>query len=151
MNTEELIEELSHIMQANIAYEIHDIDSLKETIKHFMKNYQVTFTSTSKAHYQQIPGLQAWDFAWPMPYDTGTAFCYLWRAGLKGDRKDDLQKALDHLEHRISQPIQTPKDIEHLFRKYFPERVALAMVELVRGERIPYAMTLIQDEINETS
>jgi phosphoserine aminotransferase len=158
MNTEELIEELSIKIEKSLEekkkddYENrHDSYCIIDTIKSFMESNQVTFTSTSKAHYQQIPELQAWDFARSMPYDTGTAFCYLWRAGLKGDRKADLQKALDHLEHRISQPVQTPRDYEHLFMKYFSERIALAMVELLKGERIGYAMTLIQDELNETT
>lgn len=150
MNTEELISKLANI----IVYDIqqtgqNNSDRIRKTIEYFLIHSRVTFTSTSKSHYQQIPGLQAWDFARSMPYDIGTAFCYLWRAGKKGDKKADLQKALDHLDHHISQPVQTPRDYEHLFRKYFSERIALAMVELIHGD-VDRTMRYIQDEINET-
>ena len=150
MNTEELIIKLANV----IVYDIqqtgqNNSERIRKTIEYFLIHGRVTFTSTSKAHYQQIPGLQAWDFARSMPYDTGTAFCYLWRAGKKGYKKADLQKALDHLQHCVSEPVQTPKDTEHFFRKYFSERIALAMHELASNGSIDYAMKMIQDEINE--
>lgn len=157
MNTEELIEELSIKIEKSLEekkkdnYENrHDSYCIIDTIKFFMESEQVTFTSTSKAHYQQIPGLQAWDFARSMPYDIGTAFCYLWRAGKKGSKKDDLQKALDHLEHSQSELVEIPKDLEHLFRKNFSEKIAVALFILFKNGSIDYAKRLIQDEINET-
>lgn len=155
MNIEELISKLSNdidkLIDTDCDNGIYLREScIKQAIKSFMESEQVTFTSTSKSHYQQIPGLQAWDFARSMPYDTGIAFCYLWRAGKKGDKKQDLQKALDHLEHYQSKAVEVPRDLEHLFRKNFSEKIAVALFILFKNGSIDYAKRLIQDEINET-
>ena len=154
MNTEELIIKLANV----IVYDIqqtgqNNSERIRKSIEYFLIHSRVTFTSTSKAHYQQIPGLQAWDFARSMPYNLGTAFCYLWGAGKKGDKKADLQKALDHLEHDDSMHVELPRDYAHLFDKYFPERISsvLQMIhEFESPESISSAKRLIQGEINET-
>lgn len=46
------------------------------------------------AHYNAHPsGVECIDVVEHMPFNVGSAIKYLWRAGLKGDAVEDLEKA----------------------------------------------------------
>ena len=54
-------------------------------------------------HYQSHPtGLQCIEITEHMNFCRGNAMKYLWRAGLKGDALEDLQKARWYLDREIA-------------------------------------------------
>lgn len=54
-------------------------------------------------HYQAHPsGLECIEVTEHMDFLKGNAIKYIWRAGLKGDEAQDLQKAIWYLERRIA-------------------------------------------------
>lgn len=53
-------------------------------------------------HYKQHPsGIECIDIAEHFMFNIGNAIKYLWRAGLKGDSVEDLQKARRYIEFEI--------------------------------------------------
>jgi hypothetical protein len=53
-------------------------------------------------HYNAHPsGVECITIIEHMPFNVGNAIKYLWRAGLKGDRIEDLQKAAWYIEREI--------------------------------------------------
>ena len=54
------------------------------------------------AHYTQHPsGVECIDIAEHMGFCLGNAIKYIWRAGLKGDAIEDLEKARFYLDREI--------------------------------------------------
>jgi len=54
------------------------------------------------AHYTSHPsGVEAIDITRHMNFNLGNAVKYVWRAGLKGDSIEDLQKARFYIEDEI--------------------------------------------------
>jgi len=54
------------------------------------------------AHYTSHPsGVEAIDITRHMNFNLGNAVKYIWRAGLKGDSIEDLQKARFYIEDEI--------------------------------------------------
>ena len=54
------------------------------------------------AHYTQHPsGVECIEITEHMNFNTGNAMKYLWRAGLKGDGQEDLQKAAYYIAREI--------------------------------------------------
>ena len=54
------------------------------------------------AHYTSHPsGVEAIDITRHMNFNLGNAVKYIWRAGLKGDSIEDLQKARFYMEDEI--------------------------------------------------
>ncbi len=49
------------------------------------------------SHYSRN-GIECIEYTVDMSFTLGNALKYIWRAGLKGDRKEDLLKALKYLE-----------------------------------------------------
>jgi len=59
-------------------------------------------TVNHPSHYNQHPsGVECIDIIQWFPYNVGAVIKHLWRADLKGDRLEDLQKALTYLEKEI--------------------------------------------------
>lgn len=54
------------------------------------------------SHYQQVPGVECIDIVEHFPFNVGNAIKYTWRAGLKGDAVEDLQKAAWYLAREIA-------------------------------------------------
>ena len=55
------------------------------------------------AHYTSHPsGVECIDVTEHMPFCEGNAVKYLWRAGAKGDRLEDLRKARWYIDRAIS-------------------------------------------------
>ncbi len=53
-------------------------------------------------HYNEHPsGVECIDVVEHFPFNVGNAIKYLWRAGLKGDRVEDLRKAAWYVEREI--------------------------------------------------
>jgi hypothetical protein len=52
-------------------------------------------------HYRWIPGIECKDVVRHFPFMLGNAIKYIWRAGKKGDRLKDLQKARECLDNEI--------------------------------------------------
>ncbi len=63
------------------------------------------------AHYHGVPcpdcgaDIEPWEFAEHMGFNLGNVFKYLWRAGKKGDRLEDLRKARSYLQREIDRMI----------------------------------------------
>lgn len=70
-------------------------------------------------HYNRN-GVECIDYAVDMSFTLGNALKYVWRAGSKGDRKEDLRKALQYLDfdekkdRDTSKIIMTETKIENL-------------------------------------
>lgn len=60
-------------------------------------------------HYNQIPGIECIDVVEHMNFNRGNAVKYIWRAGLKGDVVEDLEKAIWYLQREV-QRIQRERD-----------------------------------------
>mgnify|MGYP001312236895 CR=1 FL=1 len=55
------------------------------------------------AHYTQHPsGIECIDITEHMSFCLGNVIKYVWRAGLKGDAREDLKKARWYLDREIS-------------------------------------------------
>lgn len=52
-------------------------------------------------HYNQIPGIECIDVVENFDFNVGNAIKYLWRAGLKHDALEDLQKAAWYCNREI--------------------------------------------------
>lgn len=53
-------------------------------------------------HYTEHPsGVECIDIVEHMPFNVGNAVKYLWRAGHKGDRVEDLKKARWYVDREI--------------------------------------------------
>ena len=67
-------------------------------------------------HYQSHPsGIECIDITEHMGFLDGNAIKYIWRAGLKGNKVQDLKKAIWYIEKLIEKDTQeshlnTPKD-----------------------------------------
>lgn len=62
-------------------------------------------------HYRYHPsGLECIDVTRSMDYLTGCSVKYLWRAGQKGDRLEDLGKAAQYLDWAIKDDVHVPID-----------------------------------------
>ena len=58
--------------------------------------------STNPQHYKQHPsGVECIQITEHMNFNLGNAIKYLWRAGLKGDPVEDLEKAAWYIEREI--------------------------------------------------
>lgn len=67
----------------------------------------MTNDPTNPNHYRQHPsGVECIEITRHMNFNLGNAMKYLWRAGLKGDRIEDLKKAVWYINDEI-------KRIEH--------------------------------------
>lgn len=54
-------------------------------------------------HYNEHPsGVECIDVVEHMTFNVGNAVKYLWRAGLKGDRLEDLEKARWYIDREIT-------------------------------------------------
>lgn len=54
------------------------------------------------SHYNASPsGIECIDVVEHMPFNVGNAIKYLWRAGLKGEKIEDLEKALWYIGREI--------------------------------------------------
>lgn len=54
------------------------------------------------SHYTSHPsGVECIEIAEHFPFNIGNAIKYLWRAGLKGDAMEDLEKALWYVDREI--------------------------------------------------
>lgn len=53
------------------------------------------------SHYNQISGIECIDVAENFNFNVGNAIKYLWRAGLKGDEIEDLEKAAWYCQREI--------------------------------------------------
>jgi len=57
------------------------------------------------SHYKAHPsGLECIFFTRNMNFNAGNAFKYIWRAGLKDDKVQDLKKAIWYLQDEINNP-----------------------------------------------
>lgn len=55
------------------------------------------------AHYNNHPsGAECIDIAEWFPFNLGNAIKYIWRAGIKGDRLEDLKKARWYVDREIA-------------------------------------------------
>jgi len=69
-------------------------------------------------HYNKHPsGVECIEIIRWFPYNVGAVIKHLWRAGLKTDRLEDLQKALVYLENEIEreQQIREGANDEHSY------------------------------------
>lgn len=56
------------------------------------------------SHYTQIvPGIECIEVTQHMTFLRGNAIKYLWRAGAKGNTKQDLEKAVWYIQREIAQ------------------------------------------------
>jgi hypothetical protein len=53
------------------------------------------------SHYNQIPGIECIDVVEHFNFNIGNAIKYLWRAGLKHDATEDLEKAAWYCQREI--------------------------------------------------
>lgn len=53
------------------------------------------------SHYNQINGIECIDVVEHFNFNVGNAIKYLWRAGLKGDAIEDLEKAAWYCQREI--------------------------------------------------
>jgi hypothetical protein len=61
-------------------------------------------------HYNANPsGVECIDVVEHMTFNIGNAVKYLWRAGLKGDATEDLQKACWYIEREIRRIAEATK------------------------------------------
>lgn len=61
-------------------------------------------------HYNAHPsGVECIDIVEHMPFNTGSAIKYLWRAGLKGDHIEDLKKARWYIDREIQRLEKTER------------------------------------------
>lgn len=62
------------------------------------------------AHYTSHPsGVECIQIAEHMGFCLGNALKYIWRAGMKGDAREDLRKAVWYLEREIARRSQTDR------------------------------------------
>ena len=54
------------------------------------------------AHYNQITGVECIDVVEQMPFNLGNSIKYIWRCGDKGNKTQDLRKAIWYLEREIA-------------------------------------------------
>ena len=53
-------------------------------------------------HYNSHPtGIECIDIIEHFPFNLGSAMKYIWRAGLKGERAEDLEKAAWYIQREI--------------------------------------------------
>lgn len=52
-------------------------------------------------HYNSISGVECIDIVEQFNFNRGNAIKYIWRAGLKGDEIEDLEKALWYIQREI--------------------------------------------------
>ena len=52
-------------------------------------------------HYNNIPGIECIDVVENFNFNLGCVIKYVWRAGFKGTRLEDLKKALWYLQREI--------------------------------------------------
>lgn len=68
-----------------------------------MKNIKDVTTVNHPRHYNEHPsGIECIRIVEHMNFCIGSAIKYLWRAGLKNDMLEDLQKAKWYIEREIS-------------------------------------------------
>lgn len=53
------------------------------------------------SHYNQVPGIECIEVTRWFNFNIGNAIKYIWRAGYKGDKAEDLKKAIGYLEDEI--------------------------------------------------
>jgi hypothetical protein len=63
-------------------------------------------------HYNAHPACEAVDLCEELSFNLGNAVKYLWRAGQKGDRVEDIRKAIWYLERESERNSQSIKDGE---------------------------------------
>jgi hypothetical protein len=63
-------------------------------------------------HYNAHPACEAIELCEELSFNLGNAVKYLWRAGQKGDRRQDLEKAIWYLEREKGRNSQSIKDGE---------------------------------------
>lgn len=84
-------------------------------------------------HYKQHPsGIECIEVTEHMPFCTGNAVKYLWRAGLKGDAFTDLKKAVWYIEREIKR-IDTQGDmtVVKLPETIDPKKIAEGFSEII--------------------
>jgi len=52
-------------------------------------------------HYSQVPGVECIEVTRWFNFSLGNAIKYIWRAGYKGDKAEDLKKAIWYLQNEI--------------------------------------------------
>ena len=66
---------------------------MKETVNH-------------PAHYNQIVGIECIDVAEQMGFNLGNALKYIWRCGDKGNKVEDIKKAIWYLNREIDRSLK---------------------------------------------
>lgn len=56
---------------------------------------------TNPEHYNWIPGIECKEVAGHFPYFLGCAIKYIWRCEHKGNKKQDIEKAIEYLKNEI--------------------------------------------------
>jgi hypothetical protein len=63
------------------------------------------------SHYNQIQGVECIDVVEQMPFNLGNSIKYIWRCGDKGNKVQDLQKAIWYLEREIDRTRRLEKSL----------------------------------------
>jgi hypothetical protein len=53
------------------------------------------------SHYNQVPGIECQEVTRWFNFSLGNAIKYIWRSGYKGDKAEDLKKAIWYLTNEI--------------------------------------------------
>ncbi len=76
------------------------VKQLNQTVNEITAKYDLV---NHPNHYTNHPsGIECIEITKHMSFCLGSAFKYIWRAGLKGSVKEDLQKAIKYLEFEIA-------------------------------------------------
>ena len=68
--------------------------------------------NVNPTHYKTHPsGVECIEVTEHMPFCTGNAVKYLWRAGKKGPAVEDLRKAVWYIEREISRLVRLSVDV----------------------------------------
>jgi hypothetical protein len=59
-------------------------------------------------HYNQIKGVECIDVVEQMSFNLGNAVKYIWRCGDKGNKKEDLRKAVWYINREIEKSNKEP-------------------------------------------
>lgn len=70
------------------------------------------------SHYQNVPGIECIEVVERLSFNIGNAIKYLWRAGEKGNKAEDLRKAAWYLQRETNRVWASPFDYDAVPDRY---------------------------------